>query len=171
MVPLIVSVPLWADPVVRLLYGERYLAAAPAVMLIVVMSALCVLNLLNSYVLLSLQVVRFAIWITGAAAVLSVSLNLWLVPTHGFLAAALVAVLAEAFMLSVTFTLLQRRVGNIFDPYVWLAAGAGGALMALLLYGWQPPERWQGLVAGLLAYVAVARVSGLWRRNRRALTV
>lgn len=169
IVPAVLAAPVWADPLVRLLYGERYLAAAPAVALIVVVGALALLNVLNSYVLLALHQVRFAMWLTGSAATAGMALNLWLVPRHGYLAAAAVAVLIEAGMLCVTFGLVRRAVGPVFEARTWLPLAGAGLAMAVPLYLYPLADVWLGLAAGLVAYGAVAGVGGLWRIDRRAL--
>lgn len=168
MVPIVVAAPLWADPLVRLLYGEKYLASVPAVALIVVMGALALLNLLNSYVLLALHVVRFAAWLTGTAAALSMALNLWLVPVHGYMAAAMVSGGIEGLMLCVTFALLRRSLGPIFEARTWLPVALAGAVMATPIYGWPLPGAGWSLVAGLACYAAVVALTGLWRVDRQA---
>lgn len=170
-VPVVLAAPLWSGPLVRLLYGEKYLDAAPAVALIGAVGALAVLNLLNSYVLLALNVVKFAAWLTGSAAAISMALNLWLVPMHGYLAAAAVTVGIEAMMLCITFGLLRKALGPIFEVRTWLSVGAAGLSMAAPIYFWPVASTVWALLIGLSTYVVVIGLTGVWRIDRRVWDV
>lgn len=131
--PLAIAGPVLAAPLVLLLYGPKYMASVPAVILIAWVGMMALLNILNSYVLLALNTVKFSAWVTGGAAALSIGLNLWLVPTHGHIAAAWTMIASEALMLSVTFALVYKRVGRI-EQRAWLPVLLAGGLMCFPLY-------------------------------------
>lgn len=169
LLPVILTSGYWAEPLVRLLYGAKYLAAAPAVAVLSGVGALATLCLLNSYVLLVLKQVRFGIWLSGAAALLSTGLNLWLVPRYGFMAAAWIALLTEALMCATTFVLLVLELGNIFERSTWTKLSAATLLSWIVLYGGWTSLPWLALGAGALGFMVIAYFSGLLRPDMERL--
>lgn len=166
--PVVVTASIWSEPLVRLLYGVKYLAAAPAISFIAIMGGLALFNLLNSYLLLALQAVRSAAWLTGGAALLSIGLNLWLVPLHGFMAAAAVAIVTEAIMLSVTFTILWRTLGAIFEASTWWAMALATIALAVPVYAQAYLGAGWSLMLGGTAYALVVARTGMLRLDRSA---
>lgn len=171
LVPMIISSPLWAAPLVHLLFGAKYLAAAPAVVVLSGVGGLVMLCLLNSYMLLVLRQVRFGIWLSGSAALMSVALNLWFVPTHGFLASAWIAFLAEALMCAMTFVLLALEFGSIFEGVALLRLLLAAAVALPVMHGGWTNSPWLALVAGILAYGLAAALGGMLRADWARLKV
>jgi O-antigen/teichoic acid export membrane protein len=171
VVPLVLSGPLWSATLIQLLYGPKYFAAAPAVSVLSGVGGLVMLCLLNSYVLLSLGQVRFGIWLSGGAALLSVSLNLWLVPNQGFMAAVWIALLVEALMCAMTFVLLYTELGQVIEGRTLFRLSTAAALSLLVMYGGWTNLPWLALGAGIFVYVAVANFNGLLCLNRAHLHI
>lgn len=171
VLPLICSAPLWAYGVLRLMYGNHYPGASQILVLLTGTACLAILCLLNSYVLLALGHVQFGYWLPGTAATLSLALNLTLVPTHGIVASAWIALLMEALMCTATFILLHIRLGLSIN----LRVGAGLLLATIaslaVMYGSWTPLSQLALAAGLVVYFLLVGASGLLSVDRRQLDI
>lgn len=102
---------------------------------------------------------RYAIWITGTGLVFTVVFNVLLVPSLGYLGAAVARLLCECAMVVVSYRLCQRHsptpynLGRIFS-YVAMAAALWG--VSLLTIHTQPAVKYLLNSAMLLLFVLVA---------------
>lgn len=102
---------------------------------------------------------RYAIWITGTGLLFTVVFNILLVPTLGYLGAAIARLICECAMMVVSYRLCQRHsptpynLGRIFS-YVAVAAVLWGA--SLLTAHAQPVVKYLLNSAMLLSFVLVA---------------
>ena len=141
-----------AEPIMRVLFGPSFVAAAPA--LPILMAAFVVIS--ASYPVDALVIVlglqRRLAWYAAAALVVNVGLNLALVPVYGFLAAAWATLATELVVFPLALLLVARaidlrpalgRLGRIAGA----AAIMGGVVAAL---------RAAGLPLGVLVAAAAA---------------
>lgn len=146
-------------PLLRLLYGEGYGVAAPALVCLMVAFVLIGLGYVFGSMVVVLGIQRRVLRYALLALAVNVSLNLLLVPFFGYTAAAAVTVVTEAIVL----TLTMRVVGPMmrFKLQYGLmartaAAAAGMCLIVWLLRQGNVP------VGGLLAAAVVSYLSLLF---------
>jgi len=164
-VTLTVAFALVADPVVRLLYGERYAPSVDAARLLVAgaaiqfFSQLCFVTLVavgrnRPYVLAGL---------TGLA--INVALNLVLIPRYSFDGSASATVVTECVVLVVLVAALRRTRGIMTFPWAAaarIAVGATGMAVTYLLLDLVAPWPIAAAAAGVvfLALLHVLNIDG-----------
>jgi O-antigen/teichoic acid export membrane protein len=124
-----------AGPIVRLLFGAEFAAAAPALpVLMGAFVAICFGYLVGNMIIV-LRLQRRNVGIALAALVLNVALNLALIPPYGFKAAAWVTLATEVVWLLLAGRLVLRELAIDLDlrrlPRVILAAAVTGGAVAL----------------------------------------
>ena len=80
LLPIGTAFVLFAEPVIRLIYGDDFLPAVSAMRLLGAAAALYGVSYLGSYLLVSQDRTRVIPWVTAAVAVLNIALNLALIP-------------------------------------------------------------------------------------------
>lgn len=88
------AVAMFAKPLVVLLYGPAFQAAAPALCIQVIGAPFVALGVLSGAWIILNQYTQYALWRTLAGAVVNVALNLILIPKYGITGAASATVLA-----------------------------------------------------------------------------
>jgi O-antigen/teichoic acid export membrane protein len=152
----IAALPLFAftlaasEPLIRVLFGEPFTPAAPALPVLMAAFVFVCLGYLtgNMVVVLGLQR-RFLVYAT-AGLVFNVALNVALVPEHGFLAAAWVTLGTELVVVGLAGADVARKLefrprldrigrallaGAVMAAAVWGLAEAGAPFAVLLLAG------------------------------------
>jgi O-antigen/teichoic acid export membrane protein len=141
-----------AEPVMRLLFGPSFTAAAPALPILigafVVISASYPVDAL--VIVLGLQ--RRLAWYAAAALVVNVALNLALVPAYGFLAAAWATLATELVVFPLALRLVTRAMDLRFDVGRLARIAGAAAIMGGLVAG----LRAVGLPLGVLIGAAAA---------------
>jgi O-antigen/teichoic acid export membrane protein len=144
-----------SEPVIQLLYGSDYTAAAPVLPVL----ALAYLFICWGYVLgpmiVVLRLQRKLVPYAATALGVNIGLNLIFVPIFGYAAAAWVTVITEALILYLTFRLVAPEIG--FRPQVGRLARATLAAASMTLCVWLLKEAGVPL-AGLLAAAVVIYV-------------
>lgn len=125
-----------AEPLTVLLYGEEFADAAPALPILMGAFVLTALGYLTGNVLLVLRLERRFVRYAAAALVFNVALNLALVPSYGFVAAAWITLATEVVVLTLSARAALPLLGGLPGlgrPLRAAAAAAGMALVVLLL--------------------------------------
>lgn len=91
-----VPVALAAPWLVRLAYGPEFAGAAPVLALHIWSSVFVFLGVARGQFLVNEGLTRFYLGATLAGAGLNIALNLWLIPTHGAVGAAVATVISQA---------------------------------------------------------------------------
>jgi O-antigen/teichoic acid export membrane protein len=99
-----------ARAVVVFLFGDDFAEAAPA--LPILMGAFVVISFgyLTGNMVLVLRLQRRFVWYAVLALVFNVGLNAWLVPKHGFLAAAWITLATEILVVSLTARMVMQEL-------------------------------------------------------------
>jgi O-antigen/teichoic acid export membrane protein len=152
VVPVILAEVFWAKPLVRVLFGPEYGAAAAVLPILAATPLLAFTDIvLNSYLLATGREKRNALLVAVAAAV-NVALNLVLIPAHGAVGAAWATLLAWGVRIAVTFAPRDTRPAAVGAVRSILPATAAGALAALLV-AWTGVH---GVAAGVLGALVYA---------------
>lgn len=108
LIPLALSVPLFSERLVTLIYGENFREVAPALNVFSWVCVLIFLSLLSSSVCLVMDKVNFEWWNAAIAASLNITLNLYLIPSYGYLGAAWSTLVSEIWIVGVTLFFMLR---------------------------------------------------------------
>jgi O-antigen/teichoic acid export membrane protein len=139
-----------SEPVIELLFGRAFVEAAPA--LPVLMGAFVVIcaGYLSGNLVIVLGLQRRFVVYAVAALVFNVGLNLALIPSYGFMAAAWVTLATEILVVGLTTAMVMRRMGHrpgldrivraglatlVMTLAVWGARQLGAGVLVLLLVG------------------------------------
>jgi O-antigen/teichoic acid export membrane protein len=152
--PIAVGTTLLAEPIIFLLAGPGYLPeSARALQILIWYLPVSFLNGLLQYVLIAVNRQRTLTVAFAVGVVFNVAANLALIPTYGYLAAALVTVVSELVLLVPFLTVARREIGSLAVVGVAWRPAAAAAVMAIpvwLVAPWSTPL---AVVAGVLGYV------------------
>ena len=164
--PIGMTAPFVAEPVIFALYGERFSDAAPLVAVFGAVFVILSFCLAGAIINISVGRVRHDYWTTALAVAVNVSLNLVLIPRFGFAGAAYATFVSHLCMLVVVHYYANRNVGSIFVRSFWVRVfGINLALLAGLAL-FNAREHLMIVVAGVLIYaLAVWRMQLLATGN------
>lgn len=161
-----------SEQVIRLLFGEAFVSAAPA--LPVLMGAFVVIcfGYLSGNLVIVLGLQRRFLVYALVALVFNVALNLVLIPPYGFLAAAWVTLATEIVVVGLTMTMVMRALGHV--PRLDRVARAVAATAGMTLAVWAAQELGGGtavlvLVGGVSYGALVVLLGALTVSDLRAL--
>ena len=100
-----------ATPITRLLFGEDFVDAAPALPLLMATFVVVSLGYLTGYLIVAYNLQRRFLLIAIGALVFNVATNLALVPTYGFMAAAWLTLATELLVMSLSMWIVCSRMG------------------------------------------------------------
>ena len=155
-----------ATPVIRLLYGERFVAAAPAARLLVVGAALMALIILGVFLLTAAERQRRYPVVALFGLALNVVLNLLLIPRLSYYGSAIATVITWAVTVILLWIVVARSmpvrgllpIRNLSLLTVLVAAiAAGGYYLVQWLPAWWPVVS----VAAVIVFVGAAVLFGL----------
>ena len=158
--PIAVLAPLIAEPVVHIVFGPQQAGAVSAAAGMIVVGVLAVGNLTNSYLLLAVRKVNFAIWLTGSAAAASVILNMALVPEHGLSATVWIMIGIEAGMLVATTVLVYLNIRWRLSWSIVALSLLSGIGVPLLAYANPLASGWTAAAMALGLHIAVVALAG-----------
>ena len=172
--PIAVGTTLLADAIILVLAGPGYLPeSAWALRILIWYLPISFVNGLLQYVLIAVNRQRTLSVAFGVGVVFNVAANLALIPTYGYLAAALVTVASEVVLLAPFVWVSVREVGSLTLLGVAWRPALAAAVMALpvwLLGAWSVPL---AIVAGTAVYggalLALRAVTPEERAELRAL--
>jgi O-antigen/teichoic acid export membrane protein len=136
-----------AHPIMRLLFGESFDAAAPALPILMGAFVSISFGFLAGNMVVILELQRAFFRFAAVGLLVNASLNFLLIPRYGFLAAAWITLATEVVVMSLTMHSVLRRLemtprfGRLLRTLVaalamgtltWLARGAGAPLYGLV---------------------------------------
>lgn len=180
-----IAAAIWAtgSEVLRAISGADKYASGPVFAWVGTMYALYPLIDIAGYGLLLRKRTVTVLWLTVGAAAINVGLNLWLIPSHGYMGAVYSTVIAYTIMGAGLCLLCPRELLRLPDPRAFATAACmAGAFLLVMHYadGFGVSGAWPNLFLAfflwLLVYVApvlmldgrLRRLLMAWRVNRRS---
>lgn len=150
--PLAVGAALLGTPLMRLVYGDAFAPAGPALGWLAAALGFIFLNYPLSFVLISGQRQGVNAAVSGLAVAVSVGINFLLVPRYGYLGAAAAAVITEAVLFAAYALAVQRGLLalNLLAPLLRVAAAA--AVMAVPVWLLRGAHPLLAIAAGAVVY-------------------
>ncbi len=153
-----------ATELMRMAFGDGYVAAGPPMVVLLWSVPLGWLRLVGQLSLVALGRQRAVLAVTAVGAVLTVAGDLLLIPRYGMAGAAWVTVAAEGVRLVVLLALVQATGLRLPGPGAWWRPVLGTAAMGALLLAWRGPALLM-VAAGAVAYAVTLLATGAVRRG------
>jgi O-antigen/teichoic acid export membrane protein len=168
--PLAVGPFLLAEQVQDLLWGARFSSALDCYLLLTLVVPIRFLGHTTGTALTAADKQTWRTWTVGGAAVLNVSLNLWLIPAYGFLGAGVATIITETVLTTTYSTLLLRLIGPFcrFSDLLRPALACLPMAAVLLLVRDSAPLA-VSVLAGALVYAVAALGTGAVTRTELRL--
>jgi O-antigen/teichoic acid export membrane protein len=149
-----------ATPITRLLFGDEFTDAGPALPLLMATFVVVSLGYLTGYLIVAYRLQRSFLAIAVGALIFNVAANLALVPEYGFMAAAWLTLATEVLVMSLSMWIVCRAMGLVpmgdHLPQIAGAAAAAGLAAWALKEAGLPTLAWVALAAVLYALAVVA---------------
>ncbi|MGC8718661.1 MAG: flippase [Thermodesulforhabdaceae bacterium] len=110
LAPVALLTPLFSESIVTLLYGEEFRETAKVLNIFAWVCVLIFLGLLSSTGCLVMDTVHFEWWNAAIAAALNITLNLYLIPSYGYLGSAWATLASEVWIVGVTAFFMFRGI-------------------------------------------------------------
>ncbi len=143
-----------AEPIIKFLFGDKYLPAAPALAILIWASALMFVNSLQGSLLVASNMKKQLVQMTGAAAIVNIILNIIFIPAYGIKGAASAVVISELIAGGWSYILLKRHNPTTHILFLILKAMAASAVMALVVLGFPSFQILIRISLGIVAYGA-----------------
>jgi O-antigen/teichoic acid export membrane protein len=162
VVPIAAALVLFPEIFIRLLFGDKFLAAAPALQILAVGAVFGTIGYINLNILFGLGKPKLSGRLTFVCAIVNLALNFLLIPHYGLIGAALATTASYFLMLALSSKSIWRAVKLRAHWLVWgktlVAAAAFIAVLAaekslLQLNPWF--EFFIGVISGGLLYVCL----------------
>jgi O-antigen/teichoic acid export membrane protein len=149
-----------ADPITRLLFGDEFADAGPALPLLMATFVVVSLGYLTGYLIVAYRLQRKFLAIAVGALVFNVAANLALVPAYGFMAAAWLTLATEVLVMSLSMWIVCRAIGVLPTGYNLGRIVASAAAAGLVAWGLKeadvPTLVWVAAASVLYAVSVVA---------------
>jgi len=167
-IPLAIVVASFAEPFIRLIYGQGFAPAIPPLRLLAVSVPFVYLGYVLVNVLVSSDHMAWAALVTGGACFINVAANLLLIPVLGISGSAIASTAAQGALVAIGAVAIERAVTR--SGWIQLASKpmvAGAAmLLAITLVG---RASWiLAILAGLGAYLLALVLTGSLREEEFA---
>lgn len=158
--PVAVGGSLLAGGIIRLLFGPDYAASAPALSILLWSVPFLLVRGVFQAALVAAGQQNRVFQMTAWATLLSVGLNLALVPQFGFLACATVTVTTEVVRMALGQWFVRRAGFPLVTVWRWWRPALATAVMGGVLLVMGRPSIWLGVPVGGLVYVGVLLAVG-----------
>ncbi len=163
VVPCVVGGAVLSAPLVALVFGPEYAAAASPLPLLLVAAGLTVSRFVPLASVVALGRRREALWINGSGALVNVGLNLVFIPRLGLLGAAWAAAITDMVRLLVALALSHRAgVGHQYSVR-YLKPAAAAAAMGAVAWTLRGQPVLLAVLAGGLTYAVALGALGVLR--------
>lgn len=168
-----------AHPIIALLFGHQFLAAAPALPILMAAFVAISFGYLAGSMVVVVEIQRDFLRFAAVGLLVNALLNVVLIPRYGFLAAAWITLLTEITVMSLTMRRVMRVLGmrprvnrlartvlaaTLMALATWLARGAGAPLGALVAVAASS----YALALALLGVLTPADIRRLLREDAQA---
>ena len=135
VLPIVIIAPFVTKGFIHILLGNKFIETAGTLNIIPWIGMWFFLNLLFSFLNLSLGVVRYGYWNAGVALILTVVLNYKWIPEYGYLGCAKASLVSEIFLFCVAAYYSFKNIGKVFRFSRWFyILGANSILFLWLKY-------------------------------------
>lgn len=110
----VVSLIIFAEPVVLALGGQAFAASARPLRILALVVGMVFLNNLGGKALIALNLQRAGMWIYLSGAVLNIFTNLLVIPRHSYIGASYTTLMTETLVTAMMFLVLYKKTG--FSP-------------------------------------------------------
>jgi O-antigen/teichoic acid export membrane protein len=152
LAPVGLTFALFAEPIMRYVYGPGYTEGATALRLLGGTAMLFGISHLAQTTLVTQDRQKVIPWLTGAFAIENIALNLALIPSLSLEGAALATTITEVTRCTTLFVLARRGAGGHISPVRIAVGPVGAGLVMVGIWALNAP----GLVALLVAPLAYA---------------
>jgi O-antigen/teichoic acid export membrane protein len=161
-----------SEQVIRLLFGDAFLPAAPALPILMGAFVVICFGYLSGNLVIVLGLQRRFLRYAVVALVFNVALNVILIPPYGFLAAAWVTLATEIGVVGLTMAMVMRELEHV--PGLDRVARSGAATAGMTLAVWGARELGAEivvllLVGGVVYGALVVLLGALTVKDLRAL--
>lgn len=167
--PLIIAFGFFAEPIIRLVLGPKFLPAAWVMSVLGGALALLFISTLMERMLIAHGRQTASSVLTAISVAILVVLDIVLIPVHGALGAAVATLAAEGALVAIYHVYIVRRVSprGVWGEVVRPALAAG--LSCLALWGLGTAHPVLSALLGILAYLAGLFVLGTFSRAELAV--
>jgi len=131
--PLIFSLFIYADLVIKILFGKEYLSGVLALQILLIGIIFYLVANINHSFISAIGEPQKVTWIIGSAAVLNVVLNIFLIPLYGIEGAAIATTASYTMALLCSTVCVTRKIQAPFPWIVWLKIGISATAFVLVV--------------------------------------
>lgn len=156
--PASICIFMLSDEIIFLFYGEGYSESAMALKILSGYLFLRFLNVISGFTLSSINRQGSRVLSQGTAAVVSITLNLFLIPVYGFIGAAAAVLATEVIFFLVYFSFVRKYGIRIRLTAMVMKAAVPSLIMLLVLLLVNSPLI--GFISSIFAYLAGILIFG-----------
>jgi O-antigen/teichoic acid export membrane protein len=165
ILPVVIGGTLLAKPLIRTVFGPSYAPSAAPLVPLVFAAGLTLLRFVPQALVIAADRRREVLWVNAIGAVISVALNVVLIPRFGMMGAAASTLTTDTVRLIIALV-LARRAGARDDHIRHLWRPVGAALsMGLVVWFIRDWPIWYSVPTGALVYGAGLLAFGVVRRE------
>jgi len=164
VLPVVVGGILLAEPLIRTVFGPRYAPSAGPLVPLLVSAGLTLMRFVPQACVIASDRRHEVLWVNVIGAIISVSLNIILIPRFGIMGAAASTLSTDAVRLAIALVLAHRTgTRNGYARHLWrpVAAAAGMAIVVWFVRDWPV---WYSVPLGAIVYGAGLLAFGVVRR-------
>ncbi len=132
-VPIAVGTSILSDQIIALIYGEKYLASAHILSLLIWMGTFSFMNILFNFSIISMNKQWVIVRVVALMAFINVALNFLLVPTYSYIGTSIAAIVTEACGTVIFFYIMYKFTNQAFGWTILKIGIANLVLLAFLL--------------------------------------
>ena len=154
VLPIALTVPVLASPLVELVWGSTFAPAAEPLRILMVNFVIVFFSLICYSISVASGKVKHAYWVSPLATFVNLILNLWWIPIYGTTGTAWASVVGQAVVLVAAQWYVTRDFGQIYVREHWQRLGWACAALWLfqqLVLPWGSP--WAAAAAGLTVFI------------------
>lgn len=134
LLPVAVLTACLADVIMQLVYGATFVTAAPVLRVFAWLFMASGYSLMASSINLAAGNMRYNYWLAPLAGAINIGLDVYLIPGHGIMGAAVGTAAGIVLTLAVVMWNVHHSVGNIQRPSAWFKLALCGALLYLAVH-------------------------------------
>ncbi len=164
-VPLVIGTLFLAEPIITLIVGKNFIAAAPVLKIIVLASAIVFIGTFYGHIIVALNKQREMIWAYASTAFISLIFYFIFIPKYSYFGAAWSTVLAETLIAIICFWMVTKTTKIKPNFHIMPKILLSSAVMAIFLYFFKNYNLFLTLILSITIYFfSLYRLKGLPRK-------